>query len=455
MANFMTYLQFIIPLFIYTLPLLQSRSITTPHKSPKTTVLNVTASIENTHKALAFDLQRRRSLPSSSSSPTQNIYDYKMLTLSRLERDSARVESILTRLDQALNPETSPDSVISGTSQGSGDYFVRVGIGNPPSYAYLVLDTGNDVSWIQCKSCDECYSQADPIFEPASSASYKPLSCQARQCKELDAAQCNSDKCLYSVSYSDGSYTVGDFVTETLTLGSDSVSGLAIGCGHSNEGVFFGAAGLLGLGGGSLSLPAQLNASSFSYCLANRDSDSASTLEFDTPTPLSAVITPLRRNLGIDTFYYVELSGVVVGGELLPIPELDADGIGGTILDSGTAVTWLPSEVYDRLRYEFVTFSDGLPSARSVGLFDTCYDLSSLDSVEVPTVSFYFPAGQELSLPAKDYLVPVDSEGTFCLAFAPTPRSSTLTVIGNVQQQGTRVSFDLANSLIGLTANSC
>lgn len=391
-----------------------------------------------------------------------------MLTLARLERDSARVKSILTRLDQArkgidgrseAKVEELRGPVVSGTSHGSGDYFARVGIGNPPSFAYLVLDTGSDVSWIQCAPCAECYQQADPIFEPASSASYTPLSCQALQCKALDLSDCRYDNCLYGVSYGDGSYTVGDFVTETITFGSASVSGIAIGCGHNNEGLFVGAAGLLGLGGGSLSLPAQFNASSFSYCLVDRDSGSNSTLEFESPTPLNAVTAPLRRNPGLDTFYYVELNGLSVGGELLPISEssfeLDADGIGGTIMDSGTAVTWLRSEVYDVLRDAFVMNANGLSSARSVGSFDTCYDLSSVDSVEVPRVSFHFPEGQELSLPAKNILIPVDSEGTFCFAFAPTPSGSALTIIGNVQQQGTRVSFDLANSLVGFSADSC
>lgn len=347
--------------------------------------------------------------------------------------------------------------IISGTSQGSGEYFSRVGIGKPSSQAYMVLDTGSDVSWIQCAPCADCYQQADPIFEPASSASYSPLSCGSPQCKSLDLSECRNNTCLYEVSYGDGSYTVGDFVTETITIGSASVRDIAIGCGHNNEGLFVGAAGLLGLGGGSLSFPVQLNASSFSYCLVDRDSDSASTLEFDSPLPPNAVTAPLRRNPELDTFYYLGLTGISVGGELLPVPEssfqVDTTGSGGIIVDSGTAVTRLQTDVYNSLRDAFVKGTRGLPSANGVALFDTCYNLSSKTSVEVPTVSFHFPEGRELPLPAKNYLIPVDSDGTFCFAFAPT--TSALSIIGNVQQQGTRVGFDLANALVGFSANSC
>ncbi|KAM4118792.1 hypothetical protein ACJW30_03G008700 [Castanea mollissima] len=56
-------------------------------------------------------------------------------------------------------------SIILGTSQGSGEYFCRVGIGRPPTPVYMVLNTSSDVNWLQCAPCADCYQQADPIFE--------------------------------------------------------------------------------------------------------------------------------------------------------------------------------------------------------------------------------------------------------------------------------------------------
>ncbi|XP_057962463.1 protein ASPARTIC PROTEASE IN GUARD CELL 1 [Malania oleifera] len=320
----------------------------------------------------------------------------------------------------------------------------------------MVLDTGSDVNWVQCLPCADCYQQADPIFEPALSSSYAPLSCAATRCKSLDVSECRNNSCLYEVSYGDGSYTVGDFVTETITLGSSAVDGVAIGCGHNNEGLFVGAAGLLGLGGGTLSFPSQINASSFSYCLVDRDSDSSSTLEFDSPIPSDAVTAPLLRNANFNTFYYVGLTGLGVGGEMVHIPPssfvMATDGNGGVIFDSGTAVTRLQTAAYESLRDAFTGGTQHLPPAAGVALFDTCYDLSSKTSVEVPTVSFHFEDGK-WALPAKNYLIPVDDDGTFCFAFAPT--SSSLSIIGNVQQQGTRVSVDMAKSQIGFSARKC
>ncbi|KAL5761452.1 hypothetical protein ACOSP7_017716 [Xanthoceras sorbifolium] len=472
-------------IFLTSPPFVHSR--TAPHpQTSKTTTLYVSASIQNTLKVVTPSSNHKQHTFFSSSSPLSlqlhsrtsilktSHADYKSLTLARLERDSARVKSLSTRLDLAIGGLSKLDlkpldsdlefqfqdlesPIVSGTSQGSGEYFSRVGIGKPPSQVYMVLDTGSDVNWVQCAPCANCYQQADPIFEPASSSSYSPLTCDTSQCNSLDVSECRNSTCLYEVSYGDGSYTVGDFVTESITLGSTSVDNIAIGCGHNNEGLFVGAAGLLGLGGGSLSFPSQVNATTFSYCLVDRDSDSASTLDFDSPLPPNAITAPLIRNHQLDTFYYLGLTGLSVGGELLPISEsafkIDESGNGGIIIDSGTAVTRLQTDTYNSLRDAFVKGTQGLPSANGVALFDTCYDLSSKSSVEVPTVAFHFGEGRVLPLPAKNYLIPVDSNGTFCLAFAPT--SSALSIIGNVQQQGTRVSFDIGNSLVGFLPDKC
>lgn len=405
---------------------------------------------------------------------------YRSLLLSRLRRDSARAAAVSARATLAADAVTRLDlrpangsavfaasaaiqgPVVSGVGQGSGEYFSRVGIGSPARQLYMVLDTGSDVTWVQCQPCADCYQQSDPVFDPSLSASYAAVSCDSQRCRDLDTAACRNatGACLYEVAYGDGSYTVGDFATETLTLGdSTPVGNVAIGCGHDNEGLFVGAAGLLALGGGPLSFPSQISASTFSYCLVDRDSPAASTLQFgDGAAEAGTVTAPLVRSPRTSTFYYVALSGISVGGQPLAIPAsafaMDAtSGSGGVIVDSGTAVTRLQSAAYAALRDAFVQGAPSLPRTSGVSLFDTCYDLSDRTSVEVPAVSLRFEGGGALRLPAKNYLIPVDGAGTYCLAFAPT--NAAVSIIGNVQQQGTRVSFDTARGAVGFTPNKC
>ncbi|CAN4111438.1 unnamed protein product [Withania somnifera] len=353
-------------------------------------------------------------------------------------------------------------SVISGLSQGSGEYFTRIGVGTPPKYSYMVLDTGSDVVWIQCSPCKKCYTQSDPVFDPTKSSSFVGIPCGSPLCRGLDSASCNRKKCLYQVSYGDGSFTVGDFSTETLTFRGTRVNNIALGCGHDNEGLFIGAAGLLGLGRGKLSFPTQAGrryGRKFSYCLVDRSTSSRpSYLVFgESSVSRTAVFTPLVTNPKLDTFYYVELTGISVGGARVPairpsLFKLDAAGDGGVIVDSGTSVTRLTRPAYVALRDAFRMGARALKRAPDFSLFDTCFDLSGKTEVKVPTVVLHF-RGADVSLPASNYLIPVDSDGTFCFAFAGT--MSGLSIIGNIQQQGFRVMFDLSASRLGFASRGC
>ncbi|KAJ8748472.1 hypothetical protein K2173_003368 [Erythroxylum novogranatense] len=395
----------------------------------------------------------------------------------RLQRDASRVKSITSLAAAAAAAEGGgavnrsgvrgkgfSSSVISGLAQGSGEYFTRLGVGTPPRYVYMVLDTGSDVVWLQCAPCKKCYSQADAIFDPSKSKSFARVPCRSLLCRKLDTPGCSSrtQTCLYQVSYGDGSFTVGEFSTETLTFRGSSVGGVALGCGHDNEGLFVGAAGLLGLGRGRLSFPSQTGdqfGRKFSYCLVDRSASSRpSSMVFgDAAISQAARFTPLLSNPKLDTFYYVELLGFSIGGTRVPgitasLFKLDPTGEGGVIIDSGTSVTRLTAPAYTALRNAFRVRASNLKPAAEFSLFDTCYDLTGIKEVKVPTVVLHF-RGADMSLPASNYLIPVDTSGTFCFAFAGT--TSGLSIIGNIQQQSFRVVYDLAGSRVGFSPRGC
>ncbi|KAK7358296.1 hypothetical protein VNO77_00223 [Canavalia gladiata] len=439
-----------------------------------TSVLNVTQQLHQSHQVLSLKpTATLKPSPSSSSSLQLHTRDslfnahhknYRSLVITRLTRDSARVSHILSKLSHVSNPsktELLPEGlsvpVESGISSGSGEYFTRIGVGQPSRPFYMVLDTGSDVSWLQCKPCPLCYQQSDPLFDPSTSSSHAPVSCEAQPCRQLVKPSCINNWCQYRVEYGDGSYTQGHLVTETMSLGNTSLNQVVMGCGHFNLGLFRGAAGVLGLGGGPLSFTTQIKATSFSYCLVNRDSDKSSTLEFNSTRPNDSVTTKLLRNPNLSTFYYVELVGVSVGGQSVPLPDsvfvMNELGRGGVIIDSGTSITRLQTQAYEAVRDMFVAMTRHLPRTKPFQLLDTCYDLSLMKTVRVPTMSFELKDGKLWMLPVNGYLIPVDTNGTFCFAFAPSP--GQVSIIGNVQQQGTRVSFDLPNSIIGFSSLKC
>ncbi|KAG1346674.1 aspartyl protease family protein 2 [Cocos nucifera] len=431
--------------------------------------------------SLRVRVAHRDSLLAASSTPEQ------LLGL-RLGRDAARVSNlheILAAATAAGNATRAvrarrrgfSSSVVSGLAQGSGEYFTRIGIGTPARYAYMVLDTGSDVVWLQCAPCRRCYSQTDPVFDPRRSRSYATVPCDALLCRQLDVAGCNTRRrsCLYQVSYGDGSITTGEFSTETLTFRRGArVGRIALGCGHDNEGLFVAAAGLLGLGRGRLSFPSQAGrrfGRRFAYCLVDRTSSgsaaspakSSSVVFGDSAVPRAGVAvayTPMVRNPKMDTFYYVELTGISVGGSRVAgVSEVDlqldpATGRGGVIVDSGTSVTRLARPAYAAMRDAFKAGTADLREAPGgFSLFDTCYNLAGKTEVKVPTVVMHLGGGASVSLPAENYLIPVDMKGTFCFAFAGT--DSGVSIIGNIQQQGFRVVFDGARSRVGFMPRGC
>ncbi|MBA0831808.1 hypothetical protein Goarm_016245 [Gossypium armourianum] len=348
----------------------------------------------------------------------------------QLQHDALRAETIYPIISKAVarnRPRATgrtgfSSSIIFGLTQGSREYFTRLGVGTPLRYLYMVLDTGSDVVWVQCSPCKNCYSQSDPIFYPTKTRSFSGIPCGSPLCCSLDSSGCNKRRiCIYQVSYDDGSVTFGDFSTETLMFRRTKLECVALGYGHDNEGLFVGATGLLSLGRGRLSFPTQAGRRfnrKFYYCLVDRSafSKSSSMIFGDTAISRTTVFTPLLTNPKLDTFYCVELLGISVGGtcvrEITPsLFKMDPAGNGGVIIDSGTKT-----------------------------------------SVKVPTVVLHF-RGANVSLLATNYLIPVDSSGTFCYAFAGT--MSGLSIIGNIQQQSFRVAFDSAGSQIGFAPRGC
>ena len=227
-----------IALSLITLSLFPSpTSSRAPLSDFSTTVLDISSSLHQAKQILSFNpqlletshqQQETQLNPTSSSSfsvqlhPRHTLFnakhkDYKTLVLARLARDSARVNSLNLKLQLALNnvsksdlypaqtellPEDLSTPVSSGTGMGSGEYFTRVGVGQPAKPFYMVLDTGSDVNWLQCKPCSDCYQQSDPVFDPTLSSSYYPLTCNAQQCQSLDMSACRNGKCLYQVRVS-------------------------------------------------------------------------------------------------------------------------------------------------------------------------------------------------------------------------------------------------------------
>eukprot|EP00253_Pinus_taeda_P001108 PITA_01108 len=394
-----------------------------------------------------------------------NSSSWKDFVSQTLERDNIRLNTIRSRTSRTYSPLTDVP-LQPGSNVGGESYILTAGFGTPAKNQLLLIDTGSDVTWIQCSPCSHCYSQVDPVFDPEQSSSYRHLSCDAAACTELTTSEgndntCSNGGCVYEVRYGDGSITQGDFSQETFTLGSDSFQSFEFGCAHSTTGLFAGSAGLLGLGRTPLAFPSQTNSKyggQFSYCLPDFGS-SSSTGSFSVgegSIPATAVFTPLVSNPISESFYFVGLSGISVGDQRLSFTPAII-GTAGTIVDSGTVITRLVPQVYSALRDSFLSQTQDFPRAQPYEDFlDTCYDLSRSSQVQIPGITFHFQNNADVRVSAQGTLLTVESDGSqVCLAFAPESGSNSVNIIGNFQQQQMKVAFDTAGGRLGFTSGSC
>ncbi|CAN6446408.1 unnamed protein product [Victoria cruziana] len=375
----------------------------------------------------------------------------------------------------------------SGVSVGSGEYLMDVYVGTPPRHFSLIVDTGSDLNWLQCLPCHDCYPQNGPHYDPAQSSSFRPVSCSDPSCMQVTPPdttrpRCSSENgtCEYFYWYGDRSNTTGDLATETFTVNVSSGPGggpgpvfrlekLVFGCGHWNRGLFHGAGGLLGLGRGQLSFLSQLQSTygrKFSYCLVDRESAPSVSgrlvLGEDEglvrhPNVQFTALVPAKDS-PVDTFYYVQVKGVRVGGEVLRIPpetfRIGPDGSGGTIVDSGTTLTYFPQPAMNEIKAAFLRKVKGLDRVSGLKLLDPCFNVTGADRVELPEFSILFTDGAVWSFPAENYFIRLEPEGVICLALLGTPMSS-LSILGNYQQQNFHVLYDLDKSRIGFAPENC
>ncbi|KAB8110801.1 hypothetical protein EE612_048232 [Oryza sativa] len=353
-----------------------------------------------------------------------------------------------------------------------GEYLMDVGIGSPPRYFSAMIDTGSDLIWTQCAPCLLCVEQPTPYFEPAKSTSYASLPCSSAMCNALYSPLCFQNACVYQAFYGDSASSAGVLANETFTFGTNStrvaVPRVSFGCGNMNAGTLFNGSGMVGFGRGALSLVSQLGSPRFSYCLTSFMSPATSRLYFgayatlnSTNTSSSGPVqsTPFIVNPALPTMYFLNMTGISVAGDLLPIdPSVfainETDGTGGVIIDSGTTVTFLAQPAYAMVQGAFVAWV-GLPRANATpsDTFDTCFKWPPPPRrmVMLPEMVLHFD-GADMELPLENYMVMDGGTGNLCLAMLPSDDGS---IIGSFQHQNFHMLYDLENSLLSFVPAPC
>ncbi|KAJ9695263.1 hypothetical protein PVL29_010644 [Vitis rotundifolia] len=305
-----------------------------------------------------------------------------LLTLERAFPVNQRVElEVLRARDQARHGRLLRGvvgGVVDFTVYGTSDpylvglYFTKVKLGSPPREFNVQIDTGSDILWVTCDSCNDCPRTSGlgielSFFDASSSSTAALVSCSHPICTSLvqtTAAECSpqSNQCSYSFHYGDGSGTTGYYVSDLLyfdtvlgdSLIANSSASIVFGCSTYQSGdltkVDKAIDGIFGFGQQDLSVVSQLSSLGmtpkvFSHCLKG-EGDGGGKLVLGEILEPNIIYSPLVPS---QSHYNLNLQSISVNGQLLSIdPAVFATSNNqGTIVDSGTTLTYLVETAYD------------------------------------------------------------------------------------------------------------
>ncbi|KQK05437.1 hypothetical protein BRADI_2g20040v3 [Brachypodium distachyon] len=313
-----------------------------------------------------------------------------------------------------------------GLPTGTGLYYTKIEIGTPPKPFHVQVDTGSDILWVNCVSCDKCPTKSGlgidlALYDPKGSSSGSAVSCDNKFCAATYGSGeklpgCTAGKpCEYRAEYGDGSSTAGSFVSDSLQY--NQLSGNAQ-TRHAKANVIFGCGaqqggdlestnqaldGIIGFGQSNTSTLSQLASAGevkkiFSHCLDTIKGGGIFAIgEVVQPKVKS---TPLLPNM---SHYNVNLQSIDVAGNALQLPPhiFETSEKRGTIIDSGTTLTYLPELVYKDIlaavfqKHQDITF-------RTIQGF-LCFEYSESVDDGFPKITFHFEDDLGLNVYPHDY----------------------------------------------------
>ncbi|KAB1670425.1 hypothetical protein ERO13_A09G087000v2 [Gossypium hirsutum] len=362
-----------------------------------------------------------------------------------------------------------------------GLYYTKVQLGSPPREFHVQIDTGSDVLWIGCNSCNGCPQSSGlqiqlNLYDPGSSSTASLVSCSDQRCSaglQSSDSGCSgqSNQCSYTFQYGDGSGTSGYYVADSLHFNSilegsvitNSTAPIMFGCSVLQTGDLTksdrAVDGIFGFGQQSLSVISQLSSEGitpkvFSHCLKGSNSGGG-ILVFGEILEPNMVYTPLVPS---QPHYNLDLRSISVGGQVLSInPSVfSTSNNQGTIVDSGTTLAYLADEAYDAFMSAITNaVSQTVRPILSKG--NQCYLITSSVNDIFPQVSLNFAGGASLILNPQDYLVQQNSIGgsaSWCIGFQKI-QGQRITILGDLVLKDKIFVYDLVNQRIGWTNYDC
>lgn len=416
------------------------------------------------------------------------------------EHDAHRRRRILESPGESSGaPENGASTFpLHGSVKEHGYYYANIALGDPsPRTFQVIVDTGSTLTYVPCATCAKCGTHTGGArFDPTG----KWLKCQEKQCRAAGGpAVCSggrgaaANRCTYSRTYAEGSGVSGDLVRDKMYFGGDiapSTNGtldVVFGCTNAESGTIHDqeADGLIGLGNNQFaSIPNQLADTHglprvFSLCFGSFEGGGA--LSFGrlpaTPRTPPLAYTDMRVNDAHPAYYVVSTTAMKIGDVAVATAGDLAVGY-GTVMDSGTTFTYVPTRVFHATAAALdAAVTTNAPSEKRLAKVpgpdpsypdDVCFQREGATEtapiVAMTNLGEYYPPltiafdgeGASLVLPPSNYLfVHGKRPGAFCLGIMDNKSQGTL--IGGISVRNVLVEYDktVGGGRIGFAATDC
>ncbi|KAI4342784.1 hypothetical protein MLD38_027366 [Melastoma candidum] len=343
-------------------------------------------------------------------------------------------------------------------------FYINFSLGEPPVPQLAIMDTGSSLLWVQCSPCTGCSRRGSPMFNPLLSSTYSRISCHGPECDSVADGKCDPyDLCVYNITYQNGPGSRGALASEQITFRTPDgmsviIPDVIFGCGHDNgRHENEGFTGVFGLGDRMISFVSHLG-SGFSYCIGDTWDPSYvyNQLVLGDDAVMQGDSTPLRVVKG---FYFINLESIAIGDKVIDMDPhvftMMGRGNYGVIIDSGSAMSWLPSAVYQELTKEVKSLMNGILRRLPYREPLLCFVGNvNRDLTGFPTVTFQFEGGAELGIEASSMFYQA-TQHELCMAVSPHKDRAGVSLIGLMAQQYYNVGFDIDHGKLYLQRMDC
>lgn len=321
-------------------------------------------------------------------------------------------------------------------------YFANVTIGTPAQSVRLHIDTGSSDLWVNTATSAYCEGRGSPCaiagtYAPNSSSTYEYV---------------NS---LFNITYVDGSGSVGDYATDTLRFGGETITGQEFGIGYTSS----SAEGIMGIGYAAneaiveyqtqtyANVPQKMvqqgliNSNAYSLWLNDLDASTGSILFGGVNTDKytgSLQTLPIIKEQGIYAEFLIAMTAVGINGDATSI----ASGLStAALLDSGTSLMYLPDDIATKI------FSEtGAVYNENEGAAIVNCDMANNST----TIDFTF-SSPTIIVAMSELVIVADYQGNkpICILGIAKAGDSTV-VLGDTFLRSAYVVYDLYNNEISL-----